>query len=181
MEISLEWETKNKYAVFTPSGESLAYIAERSAGLMGFLFRWLMRSHRPFHIDVFSPSGTLLFTFKRKFFWFFSDLNIFDANGKRLGNVYRRFSIFHKVYDLHDEWFKNFARIKSPFWRIWTFSVEDSDAAISKRWGGVLSEIFTDADTFLVDFGSKQWTAAQRLILFAAAISVDFDFFENND
>ena len=54
------------------------------------------------------------------------------------------------------------------------------DAAVSKRWGGVLREAFTDADTFRVDFGSNGFSAQQRAVIFAAAISIDFDFFEKN-
>ena len=54
------------------------------------------------------------------------------------------------------------------------------EALISKRWGGGLREIFTDADTFMVDFGNGIWTEEQRQVIFAAAMSIDFDFFENN-
>ncbi len=53
--------------------------------------------------------------------------------------------------------------------------------AISKKWQGFIKEGFTDADRFLVDFGSEQeWTLSERAVLLCAAISIDFDFFENN-
>ena len=55
-----------------------------------------------------------------------------------------------------------------------------SEAEIAKKWGGGLREIFTDADTFRVAFGAGSWTPEQRTVVFAAAISIDFDFFENN-
>ena len=51
---------------------------------------------------------------------------------------------------------------------------------VAKKWGGALREVFTDADAFLVDFSDHSWTSAQRAVIFAAAISIDFDFFENN-
>ena len=47
--------------------------------------------------------------------------------------------------------------MKAPRWRIWTFPIRDLEGnvmgEISKKWSGFLSEAFTDADTFLVDFG----------------------------
>jgi hypothetical protein len=74
--------------------------------------------------------------------------------------------------------------IRGAIWRIWTFPVMDSrgvgEALISKKWGGGMREIFTDADTFMIDFGSGHWSESQRRVIFAAAISIDFDFFENN-
>ena len=44
------------------------------------------------------------------------------------------------------------------------------EATISKKWGGVVREFFTDADTFMIDFGSGEWTDDQRRVIFAAAL-----------
>ena len=77
-----------------------------------------------------------------------------------------------------------FARVASPRWRLWTFPVEGADgvshAEIAKKWGGALREVFADADTFRIDYGEAAWSPEQRAVIFAAAISIDFDFFENN-
>ena len=54
-------------------------------------------------------------------------------------------------------------------------------ARISKKWSGLLKEYFTDTDNFMVEFGTKAWSAAQRAVIVATAISIDFDFFENNN
>jgi hypothetical protein len=32
----------------------------------------------------------------------------------------------------------------------------------------------------MIDFENSQWTDPQRTVIFAAAISIDFDFFEDN-
>ena len=67
---------------------------------------------------------------------------------------------------------------------MWTFPVEGADGArtatISKKWSGVLREALSDADTFRIDFGSGGWTDEQRAVILAAALAIDFDFFENN-
>lgn len=101
-----------------------------------------------------------------------------------MGGIHRRFGILHKKYDLRDENGQLFARIESPIWRLWTFPVLDlggqERAVITKRWGGFLREMFTDADNYLVDFMTHPWTIQQRAAIFAAAVSIDFDFFENN-
>ncbi len=120
----------------------------------------------------------------RGFFFFFSSLAISAENGAPIGRIARRFGLLHKKYDLLDEQGRVFARVQSPIWRLWTFPVRHvnglSRATISKKWGGALREIFADADTFRVGLDQGVWTAAERQVLFAAAIVIDFDFFENN-
>ena len=45
---------------------------------------------------------------------------------------------------------------------------------------GRSTEVFSDADTYRVLIESGTWTGPERWVLFAAAVSIDFDFFENN-
>ena len=57
---------------------------------------------------------------------------------------------------------------------------------ITKKWrgfqvSGLLTEAFTDADTLLVDFGSRTWSEEEKALIMSAAISIDFDFFERRN
>jgi hypothetical protein len=183
-EILTDWETSNRYTVMDAEQSEIGFIAEKSGGFAAFLKRMFLRSHRPFEIHVFDHAGKVLLTLTRGFFFFFSDLEILGPNSKLLGNVRRRFGVLYKKYDLVDEYGHTFARIEGPRWRLWTFPVTDVNgpnrATIAKKWGGALREIFSDADTFMIDFENSQWTDPQRTVIFAAAISIDFDFFEDN-
>lgn len=183
-EILVDWETRNHYTVMDAHQNEIGSVAEKSDGVSGFLKRGFLRSHRPFEIGIFDRTGNLLCTLARSFFFFFSDLSVCDPHGRTVGRVQRRFGLIHRKYDLYDDASLLFARIEAPFWRIWTFPVADTrgtgHAKITKRWGGGLREIFSDADTFMIDFMQGSWTPGERRVLFAAAISIDFDFFENN-
>lgn len=183
-EILIDWETANRYVVLGANSQQVGYVAERKRGFLALLMRNFLRSHRPLEADIFAPDRTPLLHMARGFFWFLSSLEVKDDAGRLLGHVERRFSLLYKRYDLHDASGQVFARIQSPLWRLWEFPVLDADgnsvAVVSKKWGGVLKEIFSDADTFRLHFGVKEWTEAQRAVLLAAAISVDFDFFEDN-
>ena len=183
-EILVDWETRNHYAVQTGEGEAIGRIAERSGGAMDHLKRLFLRSHRGFEIGVFDADGTARLTLRRPFFWIFSDLAVTEAGGRELGRVQRRWGVLHRKYDLLDAHGRVFARVKGPRWRIWTFPVLGDEgrrtATISKKWGGLLRETFTDADTFGIDFENAGWSDDERAVLFCAAISIDFDFFDNN-
>jgi Zn-finger nucleic acid-binding protein len=184
-EIIVGWETSNRYGVLAGDRE-VAYVFERGSGVATALGRQFMGSHRPLDVQVTAGRGGrgLLF-FERPFYWFFSSMKVYsEATQKAVGRIERKFAILHRVYELHDETGRLFARIRSPWWRFWTFPVVDLEgqrrAVIAKKWSGLFREGFTDADSFAIDFGDYAWTLSQRAVLFAAAISIDFDFFENN-
>ena len=183
-EILVDFETANRYEIMDANKQKVGMIAERGGGFMRTIQRMVLRSHRPLEIDVFDMQQNAILHFARSFFFFFSDLHV-TAGGQSLGSVHRRFGIIYKKYDLIDETGAVFARISAPLWRIWTFPLINSAGAtvgeISKKWSGLLAEVFTDADSFLVNYGEESWTHSQRAVILAAAISIDFDFFEDNN
>jgi uncharacterized protein YxjI len=184
-EVFLGFETRNQYLLFDQNGAPCGSVVEQGSGISALLKRWFLKSHRPFVIDVIDATGKVILQLSRPFFFFFSDIEVRVPNGPSLGTAHRRFGILNKIYDLKDNNGRDFAQIRSSVFKIWTFSVRDAAgnevARISKKWSGALKEYFTDSDNFMIEFGTKQWTAAQRAVIFATAISVDFDFFENNN
>ena len=184
-EIIVDFETVNRYAVMDQNKKTLGMVAERGGGIFHHIKRAIFRSHRAFEIDVIDNSGKSTLMLSRNFFFFFSDLFVTSGDGQKIGKIHRRFGILHKKYDLYDQHDNLFAKIKSPIWRLWTFPVVAASTGqeigeISKKWGGMLREIFTDADTFRVQYKQHPWTSQQRATVFAAAVSIDFDFFEDN-
>ena len=183
-EILVDFETRNQYQVLDAEKREAGTISEVSSGIGGFLKRNVFGSHRSLDVRVHDAGGEALLRLERPFFFLFSSLSVSDAAGATLGRVERRFGLVYKKYDLLDAHGRRFARVASPLWRLWAFPVEHEDgigeAEVSKRWGGLLREAFADADTFRVAIERGDWTAAERWVLFAAAISIDFDFFENN-
>ena len=183
-EIVIDFETRNQYQVLSPEQTEVGTISEVSSGIGGFMKRNFFGSHRSLDVRVHDADGTPVARLERPFFFFFSSLEVLAEGGAKLGRVERRFGLIRKKYDLLDEHGHRFARISSPIWRLWTFPAEHEreggTAEVSKKWGGALREIFSDADTYRVSVESGTWTTTERWVLFAAAISIDFDFFENN-
>lgn len=184
-EVFLGFETRNKYLVFDQTGAPCGSIVEQGSGVGAFLKRMFFRSHRSFVVHVADANGKVLLEFSRPFFFFFSDIVVRVPNGPTLGTAHRRFGLLYKNYELRDANGQTFAKIRSFVFKIWTFAVRDEQgnevARISKKWTGLLKEYFTDSDNFMIEFGTKHWSAAQRAVIFATAISIDFDFFENNN
>lgn len=178
----LSFETRNRYAIQTPEGQTLGAIGERSTGLSSLLVRGFLGSKRPLDVRVLEADGSEWLRLTRPFVWWFSSLDVTGPDGTPQGRIERRFGLTHRRYDLLGPHGRVFARIQAPRWRVWTFPVEGEDgvsrAEIAKRWGGATREMFTDADTFRVQFEGANWQLAERAVVLAAAILIDFDFFE---
>ena len=183
LEIFTGWETANKYQVLDEHGGPLGYAAERKKGILGALTKNFLKSHRPMDIDIWNSQKELVLTAKRPFFFFFSDMRVY-RDQHLLGEIKTRFGIIKRKYDLLDARGSVFARIESPRWRLWTFQIKDSrgeDAGqISKKWGGVLKEVFSDSDSFGTDLSKRDWKEEEQALILLATLSIDLDFFEEN-
>jgi len=183
IEIFTGFETKNKYQILNPQNEVLGHIIEEGSGFMNLVKRFFLRSHRPFTFSIFDPQGNKVLSFHRKFFWFFSDLYI-ETQNQKFGSIHRRFAFFSKNYSVISPQGTQEYKIKSPFWRLWTFpiynNVDNQVGVITKKWQGFIKEVFTDADSFMINLESESITPEQKVLPFAAGISIDFDFFDNN-
>ncbi|MCY4644765.1 MAG: phospholipid scramblase-related protein [Bacteriovoracales bacterium] len=182
-EIIFDFETRNKYDIYDLNKKPLGHILERGKGLWHFVKRLLLRSHRPLSIDVLDENRQRALHLHRRFFFIWSDLYVDTPDGRRIGRIHRRFSIIHKKYDLRDAGGNLIATIESPFWRLWAFPLKrhgQQIGVITKKWQGLAKEFLADADSFLVDFGGHPWGREEKLIIFSAAISIDFDHFEDN-
>jgi uncharacterized protein YxjI len=183
-EVLFDWEQRNEYYISGGGGGHLASMVEQGTGLAAILSRMFLGSHRSLEVIVFSGSEGIL-ELTRPFYFVNSSLTVSTAVGERLGRVESRLALLHRHYDLYDESDRVFATIESPRWRPWTFPIFDpsgtQQAVIAKKWGGLTKEYFTDADTFGLDFGSYEWTLSQRAVIVGAMISIDYDYFENNE
>jgi hypothetical protein len=183
LEVLFGAEMANRYDVMTDAGSG--YAIETTDGILGVIKRLVLRSHRTLEVEVFDQRERLTLVLSRPFYWFFSDMVVRDAEGRKLGTVHRRFHLLSKRYDLCETSGRVFARVNAPFWRIWKFPIVDERgnkvALVRKRWRGLMREMYTDADRFTVELGERDWSVEQRAVLFSACLSIDLDFFENNN
>ncbi|EQC47215.1 phospholipid scramblase-related protein [Bacteriovorax sp. Seq25_V] len=182
-EILTGFETKNKYQILDANNQPIGFCAEQGSGFWAFIKRSFLRAHRPLTIHVFDREGNKILELDRPYYWFFSSMYVKDANGKNLGHIEQKFAIFRKRYELLDHAHKVFARIDSGFFKFFSFEIfnngDKSIGLISKKWGGIFKEIFTDSDTFGVQL-TTDLSPEQKAIIFANALSIDFDYFEEN-
>lgn len=184
-EAILDYEARNKYAICSSDGAPVAYAAEQGKGAWAFFMRLLLRHWRTFEVHLFSPDRRLIARASHPFrwLWFNECLLVHDAEGRYLGAIARRFSIFTKTFDVVGADGDVLLTVRSPIWKVWTFEFMgrgERRAVVEKKWSGLLKEMFTDADSFRIHFDDPSLPNDTRWLLIAAAIFIDLQYFEDN-
>lgn len=139
-----------------------------------FLGHW-----RRFDIAFFDGARQEAFRAHHPFRFFFQRLEV-SSGGRLVGALQQRFAFFTKRFDVLDANGNVVFEMKSGLFKLWTFPFfrgGQQVAVIEKKWGGSLTELFTDKDSFRVVF-DPSLTAEQRMLVLAAAVFVDLQYFE---
>lgn len=177
----LGFETRNKFEVKNADGAIIGFAAEQQKGLLGFMFRQLLGHWRRFEFTVFDEARQPYLRANHPFRFFFQRMDIADANGRMLGALQQRFALFYKSFDVLDATGRVVFRVRSPFWRIWTFPFTQNGrelAVVQKKWSGLLREAFWDADNFRVGFTQADLPLDQRKLILCASLFIDLQYFE---
>jgi hypothetical protein len=175
------FESRNKYSIETEQGQFIAYVVEDGEGFGATISRQLLGHWRKFNIKFLGQQGEVLFDAHHPFRFYFQRIELRAATGEFIGVLEKKFSIFHKTFDVFDNTGKLLFTMSSPFWRIWTFPFLKEGqqvAVINKKWGGLIKETFLDADSFRVAFESPSLSINEKLLIVTAGIFVDLLYFE---
>lgn len=182
-----EWiagfETRNRYLVGDARGGAVAWAAEHGSGLGAFFLRQLLGHWRKFEIRFFDEAHRPVLRAVHPFRWLFKRLEVHASDGRRLGAIQQRFSLLKKSFDVEDARGAVLMRVRSGIFRPWRFEFERNGRAVArvqKRWTGILTEAFTDTDSFGVSY-EPSLGAQERLLVLAAAVFVDLRYFERKD
>ena len=137
----------------------------------------------PFTMGISVLNTAEVIGVKRHFEIIFSKIKVSDSQGP-VGEVNQRFSLINKKYDLVPYFGDSKLTVLGPLWRPWTFNVFAGGrqvGSIKKKWSGLMKEAFTKADTFEVSIDDPKLGAAERKLIFAAAIAIDIDYFEKKN
>lgn len=180
-EILLGFESKNRFELMDEEGQRLGLAAEESKGMGAMFARQFLGRCRKATIHIYDDKGNRIGRGEKPFRWFFHRMEVFDGQTK-IGAIQRKWSWFSRHFAIENEAGREVMMIQSPFFRIWTFKLMFEDQAvgrISKKWGGMLKEMFTDADVFGMEC-EQHVPVELRSILLVATFLIDFTCFENN-
>jgi uncharacterized protein YxjI len=177
----LGFETWNKYRILDQDSHPLAYAAEQKAGIGGMIMRQFLGHWRTFKVSIFNERKEEVYLLNFPFRWFFKTLFVSESKGRIIGRLEQRFAFFRKKFDVYDTRGNLVANINSSFFKFWTFEFfhhNQSLGKVQKKWSGVLSEMFTDKDNFVVTYSDPNLTADVKALMLATCLMVDIIYFE---
>ncbi len=175
------FETRNKYEIRSESNQPIGFCAEQGRGPWGFLWRQLLGHWRSFEIHFYDSNRQLQFVARHPFRWFFQRLDLNSASGHHLGTIRQRFGVLSKRFDIYAPDGRVLFEMRSGLFSFWTFPIKREGqmvARVSKRWSGILKEVFLDADNFRIEFRDSHLQSDERLLILAAGMFVDLQYFE---
>ena len=119
---------------------------------------------------------------ERPFFFFIPKHTIKTPDGRIIGFIKQKFTAFKTVFKIYDSSDRLiFSVIATPL-HIWTYRIYSEGREVGKilkKWGSLVKEMYSDADSFMVDFGTISDETQKKLIL-ACAFAIDLRKFEGN-
>ncbi|GJQ09623.1 hypothetical protein GpartN1_g1414.t1 [Galdieria partita] len=199
------FEQANKYSLKTPDGRVAGYIAEED-GLGKSLLRNILRTHRSFKATILDPSGQPVLVIRRPAYLLTSSLYVETPEGDSIGEIRMNWHPWRRKYDLYVNK-RQFGKIDAGFLSVeFPIQDEYGNVigSVSKDFTGFAKELFTDATQYVVrlrppselvldnngiiqtnsvtnptesNTTETSLSTEERAVLFAVAVSVDFDYF----
>jgi Zn-finger nucleic acid-binding protein/uncharacterized protein YxjI len=179
-EILSGFEVANRYRI--QAGNEYYTAEEKSTGFASLITRTFLSSMRPFEINIWDAENQHVLTLIRPLRAYFHEVRIDDVKHNKLGRVQRRFAIINKRYSVYNAHDKEILSINGPLIRPWTFFINRNGreiGRISKKWSGLMKEMYTDADSFGIKF-PKSLDNKTKCLLLGAVFLIDFLHFEQN-
>lgn len=170
------FEMRNQYTLSDESGAEAGKVEQKKQSAFTFIAR-LMSSldvMLPVTLEVTDAAAQPVLTLAKP--WFTMKVTVSDPDGRTIGVIGRKIRMGKPVYRLMGPDGAEVGEIKGQDWRSRNFEVLDSGGAsighVTKQWRGLLTEAFSDADSYAVTFEPNA-TCDQRKLAFAGALAVD--------
>jgi hypothetical protein len=147
-------ELRNEYAVLDPSGRQIGAVVQATQSPLAFLARvftsWDVSL--PITLHILGPGATTELVVHKP--WFTWRCQVARPDGQPVGEITKQIRLGKARFTLFDPRGVQLGEVRAHNWRAKDFSVFDSAgqaiARVTKRWAG-LRELFTDADTYVVE------------------------------
>jgi len=148
---------ENVYKVFNDKGNEIGSVNQKLSTGQKFLRLLIHKSMLPFLLEIKDVNGNLQTSISRGWTWFMSTIIIDDSKGNNIGSIQQKFKLFKPTFTIYNKFGQLIAVITGD-WKAWEFQIKDANdkqiGTISKKWNGIMKEVFTTADKYNVDLNA---------------------------
>lgn len=169
------FELRNQYRIFDEGGDRVGGIEQTKQSPLTFLARLGtdLDVALPVTLEVSDAQGQTVLVLHKP--WFRMTLEVSRPDGTSLGSIRKRIRLGKARFTLADPSGAEIGDIKAQNWRAKDFKILDQTgqevAQVTKKWRGLATEMFTDADTYVVNL--MQSVEPLRSLAFGASLAID--------
>lgn len=169
-------ELRNQYTLTDDEGREIGKVEQAKQSPLAFILRLASSLDvvLPVTLHVTGTDGRVELRLHKP--WFAFSVKVSDGEGRALGAVTKKVRLGKAVFNIADASAREVGVLKAENWRARDFRFEDPAgsevARVTKKWRGLLTEAFSDADSYAVTFNDRADVATRQLAL-AAALAVD--------
>lgn len=172
------FKASSNYDIYDP--ESGAILMECREERLGFLTKLLRftdyKRNTPFDIQVRTPDGKQVVRVTRGVSLFLSKVKVLNENDQEIGGFKQKFFSVGGAFSILDTSGMPICELKGK-WTGWDFRFmfgEKELAHVTKKWSGLGKELFTTADTYMLEIAeSVPLDSAVRQLILAAVMCID--------
>ena len=170
------FELRNHYTLTGEDGQEIGSVDQDKQSPVTFLLRLISALDLvlPVTLRVTNTEGREELRLHKS--WFRFAVAVTDHDGEPLGSVNKKIRLGNAVFSVLGANGAEVGVLKASNWRARDFTLQSAEgvevAHVTKKWRGLLTEAFTDADSYAVTFEDTTDTTTRKLAL-AAALAVD--------
>lgn len=169
-------ELRNEYTLVDATGETVGTASQERQGWTAVLLRIFsdLDVVLPMELEVRDTAGQVQVAIEKP--WFTWTVSVSTPTGGHLGRISKQIRLGKARFTLEGPSGETVGEVRAQNWRARDFSVLDASgsqvANVTKKWRGLLTEAFSDADSYAVEF-TPGLTEPLRTLAFASALAVD--------
>lgn len=170
------FELRNQYRIFDETGAEIGSIEQVKQSALSILARFGtdLDVALPTTLELKDATGQPVLEIHKP--WFKMTLAVTEPGGSQLGSIRKQIRVGKARFAITDPTGNELGEVRAQNWRARDFVVTDQAgnevATTSKKWRGLATEVFTDADTYVVSLQPYASGPMRRLAL-AAALAID--------
>lgn len=169
------FELRNQYGLYATDGQRIGSIEQVGQGSLTLAVRVLgdLDVALPISLLVEDHQGEPLLRLDKA--WFRWVITVTRADGTALGSIRKRWRLGKARFEVLGPDGAKLGDVQASNWRARDFAFVDVSgrtvAKVAKQWRGLATEVFTDADSYVVDLQGAE--EPLRSLALAAALSID--------
>jgi uncharacterized protein YxjI len=170
-------ELTNEYAVFDQNGTQIGLVRQVGQSKARKVLRALTSVDQflTTKLEVVEADGSVVLQLTRPAKVFKSKVIVSDGSGREVGSIVQENMIGKIRFGLVAGG-RAVGSINAENWRAWDFNIQDTSgrevARVKKKWEGIVKNVFTTADNYVVNIPSPLEDPLRSLVV-AAALSID--------